>query len=91
LKVFLAGEYWKEGQVLVETARELGYGVVYESGDEPTVESDWWFVDFYYIFASMIAGIARVLNEWQSLLFSFQFPKLAVMLGIISILNQGLL
>jgi hypothetical protein len=36
-KVFLAGEYWSGGMELQNLALELGYGILYENGNDLTV------------------------------------------------------
>jgi hypothetical protein len=36
-KVFLAGEYWRDGMAMQNLARKLGYGILYENGNDLTV------------------------------------------------------
>ena len=33
-KVFLAGEYWSEGAAMQTLALQLGYGILYEKGND---------------------------------------------------------
>jgi hypothetical protein len=36
-KVFLAGEYWSGGAAMQSNALQLGYGILYENGNDLTV------------------------------------------------------
>jgi hypothetical protein len=37
LKLFLAGEFWEDGNFMMQTAQRVGYSVLYESGSDLAV------------------------------------------------------
>ena len=39
-KVFVAGEYWEDGDETQTAALQLGYGVLYENGNDLSVLGD---------------------------------------------------